>query len=71
MIKQFISQNITEEGVNFKINFRGNALAVKYGTELEFYVGSTDTPYKVKQWVGALTTNTIILPSRYVNDPNG
>lgn len=45
-------------GVNFKINFQGNILAVKYGTELEFYVGSTTTQYKVKQWVGALTTNT-------------
>ena len=71
MIKQFIFQNIAEGGVNFKINFRGNALAVKYGTELEFYVGDTDTSYKVKQWVGALTTNTLILPSWYVNDPNG
>lgn len=50
-------------GVNFKINFQGNILAVKYGTELEFYVGSTTTSYKVKQWVGALTTNTLILPS--------
>ena len=58
-------------GVNFKINFQGNILAVRYGTELEFYVGSTTTPYKVKQWVGALTTNTLILPSWYVNDPNG
>lgn len=48
MIKQFISQNVWE-GVNFKINFQGNILAVKYGTELEFYVGSTTTPYKVKQ----------------------
>lgn len=57
-------------GVKFKINFQGNILAVKYGTELEFYVGST-TPYKVKQWVGALTTNTLILPSWYVNDPHG
>lgn len=71
MIKQFISQNITGGGVNFKINFQGNILAVKYGTELEFYVGSTTTPYKVKQWVGELTTNTLILPSWYVNDPNG
>lgn len=58
-------------GVNFKINFQGNVLAVKYGTELEFYVGSIATQYKVKQWVGALTTNTLILPSWYVNDPNG
>lgn len=71
MIKQFISQNIIGGGVNFKINFQENILAVKYGTELEFYVGSTTTPYKVKQWVGALTTNTLILPSWYVNDPNG
>lgn len=71
MIKQFIFQNIAGGGVNFKINFQGNALAVKYGTELEFYVGSTATPYKVKQWVGTLTTNTLILPSWYVNDPNG
>lgn len=62
MIKQFIFQNIAG-GVNFKINFQGNALAVKYGTELEFYVGGTTTSYKVKQWVGALTTNTLILPS--------
>lgn len=71
MIKQFITQNIARGGVNFKINFQGNTLAVKYGTELEFYVGSNTTPYKVKQWVGALTTNTLILPSWYVNDPNG
>lgn len=71
MIKQFISQNIIGGGVNFKINFQGNILAVKYGTELEFYGGSTTTPHKVKQWVGALTTNTLILPSWYVNDPNG
>ena len=72
MIKQFITQNIASGGgVNFKINFQGNILAVKYGTELEFYVGSTTTSYKVKQWVGALTTNTLILPSWYVNDPNG
>lgn len=71
MIKQFISQNIIGGGVNFKINFQENILAVKYGTELEFYVGSTTNPYKVKQWVGALTTNTLILPSWYVNDPNG
>ena len=71
MIKQFISQNIIGGGVNFKINFQENILAVKYGTELEFYVGSTTTSYKVKQWVGALTTNTLILPSWYVNDPNG
>ena len=63
MIKQFISQNIIGGGVNLKINFQGNILAVKYGTELEFYVGSTTTPYKVKQWVGALTTTTLILPS--------
>jgi hypothetical protein len=63
MIKQFISQNIIGGEVNFKINFQGNILAVKDGTELEFYVGSTTTPYKVKQWVGALTTNTLILPS--------
>lgn len=71
MIKQFITQNIARGGVNFKINFQGNTLAVKYGTELEFYVGSTTNQYKVKQWVGALTTNTLILPSWYVNDPNG
>lgn len=72
MIKQFISQNIIGGGVNFKINFQGNILAVKHGTELEFYVGGSITPpYKVKQWVGALTTNTLILPSGYVNDPNG
>lgn len=58
-------------GVKFKINFQGNTLAVEYGTELEFYVGSVTNPYKVKQWVGALTTNTLILPSWYVNDPNG
>lgn len=70
MIKQFISQNIAG-GVNFKINFQGNAFAVKYGTELEFYAGDFDTPYKIKQWVGTLTTNTLILPSRYVNDPSG
>ena len=56
-------------GVKFKINFQENILAVKYGTDLDFYVGST--PYKVKQWVGALTTNTLILPSWYANDPNG
>ena len=54
MIKQFISLG----GVNFKINFQENILAVRYGTELEFYVGSTTTSYKVKQWVGALITNT-------------
>lgn len=71
MIKQFISQNIIGGGVNFKINFQENILAVKYGTELEFYVGSTTTSYKVKQWFGTLTTNTLILPSWYVNDPNG
>ena len=71
MIKQFISQNIIGGGVNFKINFQENILAVRYGTELEFYAGSTTPPYKVKQWVGALTTNTLILPSWYVNDPNG
>lgn len=71
MIKQFISQNIIGGEVNFKINFQGNILAVKYGTELEFYVGTTTTSYKVKQWVGALTTNTLILPSWYVNAPNG
>lgn len=64
-------QNIASGGVNFKINFQGNILAVEYGTELEFHVGSTTTSYKVKQWVGALTTNTLILPSWYVNDPNG
>lgn len=72
MIKQFITQNIASGGgVNFKINFQGKILTVKYGTELEFYVGSTTTSYKVKQWVGALVTNTFILPSWYVNDPNG
>lgn len=73
MIKQFITQNIASGGgeVNFKINFQGNTLAVKYGTELEFYVGGTTTPYKVKQWVWTLTTDTLILPSWYVNDPNG
>lgn len=72
MIKQFITQNIASGGgVNFKINFQGNILAVKYGTELEFYVGSNTPQYKVKQWVGALTTNTLILPSWYVNDRNG
>lgn len=71
MIKQFISQNIIGGEVNFKINFQENTLAVEYGTELEFYVGSTPTSYKVKQWVGTLTTNTLILPSWYVNDPNG
>lgn len=70
MIKQFISQNVWE-GVTFKINFQGNTLAVNYGTELEFHVGSTTNPYKVKQWVGELTTNTLILPSWYVNEPNG
>ena len=70
MIKQFISQNIGG-GVKLKINFQGNVLAVKYGTELEFYVGDTTTSYKVKQWVGTLTTNTLILPSWYVNDPKG
>lgn len=65
-------QNIASRGgVNFKINFQGNILAVKYGTELEFYVGNITTSYKVKQWVGALTTNTLILPSWYVNNPNG
>lgn len=71
MIKQFITQNIARGGVEFKINFQGNVLAVKYGTELKFYVGNKTTQYKVKQWVGALTTNTLILPSWYVNDPNG
>ena len=72
MIKQFITQNIASGGgVNFKINFQGNTLAVRDGTELEFYVGNTNPPYKVKQWVGALSTNTLILPSWYVNDPNG
>ena len=49
MIKQFIFQNIAGGGFNFKINFQGNALAVKYGTELEFYAGSTSTLFKVKQ----------------------
>jgi hypothetical protein len=64
MIKQFITQNITSrEWVNFKINFQGNILAVKYGTKLEFYVGSMTNPYKIKQWIKTLTTNTIILPS--------
>lgn len=72
MIKQFITQNIASRGgVNFKINFQENILAVRYGTELDFYVGSTITSYRVKQWVGALTTNTLILPSWYVNDPKG
>lgn len=70
MLKQFISQNITEV-VNFKINFQGNTLAVKSGTELEFYVENTTSPYKVKQWVGELTTTTLILPSWYVNKSNG
>ena len=70
MIKQFISQNVGG-GVTFKINFQGNSLAVEYGTELEFYVGKITTSYKVKQWVGTLTTTTLILPSWYVNDPNG
>lgn len=63
MIKQFINQNVWGGKVDFKINFQGNILAVKYGTVLEFYVGSTTTSYKVKQWVGELTTNTLILPS--------
>lgn len=71
MIKQFITQNIASGGVKFKINFQGNILAVKHGTELELYVGSTITPYRFKQWDGALTTNTLILPSWYVNDPKG
>ena len=72
MIKQFITQNIASGGeVNFKINFIGNVLTVKYGTELKFYVGSTTTPYKVKQWVGTLTSIILILPSWYVNNPNG
>ena len=53
MIKQFISQNIIGGGVNFKINFQENILAVGYGTKLEFYVGSTTASYKVKQWIGA------------------
>lgn len=59
------------DGVDFKLNFQGNILAVNYGTELVFYVGNTTTSYKVEQWVGTLTTNTLILPSSYVNDPNG